>query len=75
MKKIILGVLVILCFLQTVSAGSHAAITPETALQAYLHNGDKSFKWEVKEKMKGDGVMLYRLEYTSQTWRTITWKH
>ena len=75
MKKIILGVLVIFCCLQNVLAGSHAAITPETALQAYLHNGDKSFKWEVKEKMKGDGVMLYRLEYTSQTWRTITWKH
>ena len=75
MKRLIFGVLVIFCSVLTVSAGSHAAITPETALQAYLHNGDTSFKWEVKEKKQGDGVTLYRLEYTSQIWRTITWKH
>ena len=75
MKKVLVGFLILCCSVLTVSAVSHEAITPETALQAYLHNADKSFKWEVIEKKKGDGVMLYRLEYTSQIWRGITWKH
>jgi len=75
MKKVLVGFLFLFCSVLTVSAVSHAAITPETALQAYLHNADKSFKWEVIEKKKGDGVMMYRLEYTSQIWRGITWRH
>ncbi|MBV5316015.1 MAG: PhoPQ-activated pathogenicity-like protein PqaA type [Prolixibacteraceae bacterium] len=50
-------------------------ITPETALQAYLHNNDKSFKWEVKDKLKGDGVTFYQVRYTSQTWQNIKWSH
>ncbi|VAW38116.1 hypothetical protein MNBD_GAMMA01-705, partial [hydrothermal vent metagenome] len=24
-------------------------VTPETALQSYLDNGDKTYKWELKE--------------------------
>ena len=75
MKKVLIGFLVLFCFVLTVSAVSHAAITPETALQAYLHNADKSFKWEVQEKHKGEGVTQYRVEFTSQVWRGITWKH
>ncbi len=75
MKKIIFALLILCCTNFISSAAAPKAITPETALQAYLHNTDNSFKWEVKEKMKGDGVMLYRLEYTSQVWRGITWKH
>ena len=75
MKKVLVGFLILFCSFLTVSAVTHAAVTPETALQAYLHNADKSFKWEVIEKKKGDGVMLYRLEYTSQVWRGITWRH
>jgi len=51
------------------------AITPETALKAYLHNSDKSFKWEVQDKKKGEGVELYRILFTSQKWRGITWRH
>jgi len=50
-------------------------ITPETALQAYLHNGDTSFKWELKETQKGEGLTYYRIEFTSQTWQKIHWTH
>ncbi len=73
MKKILLGFLILFCSDAIVFAGK--PITPETALQAYLHNGDKSFKWEVLDKKKDDGATLYRLQFTSQIWRGITWKH
>ena len=50
-------------------------LTPETALQAYLHNSDKSFRWEVQEKQKAEDVTLYRILFTSQKWRDIEWNH
>jgi len=75
MKKV-LSLIILLYFSAAVTlAAPQKPITPETALQAYLHNSDKSFKWEVQDKKKGDGVMIYRVLYTSQIWRGITWKH
>jgi PhoPQ-activated pathogenicity-related protein len=50
-------------------------ITPETALKAYLNNGDISFKWELKDQLKGSGVTFYQIQYTSQTWHDIHWTH
>jgi len=54
---------------------SPKSVTPETALQAYLHNGDSSFKWELKEKLKEDGLTYFRIQFTSQTWQKIRWMH
>ena len=31
------------------SQGYSQALTPETALQGYLNNGDKAYRWELKE--------------------------
>ena len=59
----------------TLKSVSPKSITPETALQAYLHNGDKTFSWEVKDKLKEDGLTYYRIQYTSQTWQKIPWTH
>lgn len=50
-------------------------VTPETALQSYLHNGDKSFQWELKNTIQGNGVTFYQIVYTSQTWQKIRWTH
>lgn len=50
-------------------------VTPENALQSYLDNGDNSFKWEVQDSAKTDGLRLYRIELTSQTWRDTAWNH
>jgi len=75
MKKILFGVLVLFCSAATIFASPRKTITPETALQAYLHNSDKSFKWEVQDKNKGEDITLYRILFTSQVWRGITWKH
>jgi len=75
MKKVLSLIILLYFAAAIVLAAPRKPITPETALQAYLHNSDKSFKWEVQDKKKGDGVTLYRLQYTSQIWRGITWKH
>ena len=54
MKKIYLSALVLLVSLLTLV---QAQVTPSTALQSYLHNGDKTFKWEVKDTYDiGDGT-------------------
>ncbi|PIF05624.1 MAG: PhoPQ-activated pathogenicity-like protein PqaA type [Draconibacterium sp.] len=50
-------------------------VTPENALQSYLNNGDNSFSWEVNDKVKAEGVTVYRIIFTSQVWRDIKWKH
>jgi len=75
MKKVLSLIILLFCSAAIASAAPKKPITPETALQAYLHNSDKSFTWEVQDKKKGDGVMIYRVLYTSQIWRGITWKH
>ena len=51
------------------------AVTAETALQAYLNNGDASYNWELKNQMKGSGVTCYEIQFTSQTWHNIHWTH
>ncbi len=75
MKKLALIFLVLFYSANIIWANPPKPITPETALQSYLHNGDKSFHWEVQDKMKGDGLMLYRIVFTSQHWQNITWNH
>lgn len=51
------------------------AIFPETALAAYLDNGDTTFHWTVRETYKVGSVNAYEILLTSQTWRDITWTH
>lgn len=75
MKKLIVGILILFCSPVWVIAGSPKSITPETALQAYLNNSDKSFKWEVQDKMKTEGATLFRILFTSQQWRGMDWNH
>lgn len=75
MRKILFGVLVLFCSVIIVFSCSRNPVTPETALQAYLHKSDKSFKWEVQDKTKAEGVTLYRILFTSQQWRGINWNH
>lgn len=50
-------------------------ITPSTALQAYLNNGDLTYRWEVKERSQIDKVTLYDLLLTSQKWQDLVWTH
>ncbi len=48
---------------------------PSNALQHYLHNGDKTFKWEVKDAYDLGDVKAYALLLTSQQWREHVWAH
>ncbi|MBN9380662.1 MAG: hypothetical protein J0H74_07860 [Chitinophagaceae bacterium] len=48
---------------------------PSNALRHYLHNGDTTFRWEVKESYPVGDVTMYNLLLTSQTWRGIRWVH
>ncbi len=75
MRKLLFCILVLISSVSVVYSAPNKPVTPETALQAYLNNSDKSFKWEVQEKAKGEGVTLYRILFTSQQWRGISWNH
>ncbi len=58
------------------SAKKDVPVTPETALQRYLENGDKTASWELKETYKiANDVTAYDLVLTSQKWREHIWKH
>lgn len=50
-------------------------VTPETALQSYLHNDDQSYAWELSESMDLGGPTAHTLLLTSQEWRGHTWRH
>ncbi len=76
MKKnslFLFGFLILL--IAEVHAQKTAAITPATALQSYLHNGDNSFHWEMKDSAEMDGVKAYNILLTSQKWRQYVWTH
>lgn len=75
MKVLLLSILLTFVSFQPGFSASKKPVTPETALQAYLHNGDNSFNWEVKDKLKAEGLTFFRVEFTSQTWQKIHWTH
>lgn len=64
-----------LFFLLSICLLGQKAITPETALQAYLNNDDTTKKWEVRETYPISDVTAYSLLFTSQNWQGIDWKH
>ena len=75
MRKLVILFFALICTANFALAGKNSPVTPENALQSYLNNGDKSFKWEVRDKLKEEGVTLYRIIFTSQKWRDLIWKH
>jgi PhoPQ-activated pathogenicity-related protein len=77
MKNIVFKLLFACIIIQFLPGDSTAqtAITPATALQSYLHNGDKTYQWEIKETFKIKTATVYALLLTSQKWREYTWTH
>lgn len=51
------------------------AITPETALNAYVHNDDPTWGWEVRDRYEMEDANVYSLLFISQKWQGILWKH
>jgi PhoPQ-activated pathogenicity-related protein len=74
MIKITLKLLLIQ-FLFVFTSKAQKQITPETALESYLNNGDKTFKWELKDSFTRENLTFYNVLVTSQKWREFTWTH
>lgn len=58
-----------------VRSPGQAPLTPETALQGYLNNGDNHFRWELKETHAIGDAKAYKLLLTSQQWHEYIWTH
>jgi PhoPQ-activated pathogenicity-related protein len=71
-----IAIAMVLC-VQTLffSVKAQTQITPETALDSYLNNGDKSLKWELKDEYTRNNITIYDILLTSQKWREFTWMH
>ena len=54
---------------------SQTVLTPETALQGYLNNGDKTYRWELSETYTVGETKAYTLLLTSQQWHEYIWTH
>jgi PhoPQ-activated pathogenicity-related protein len=75
LKIVKIGIKTLLIQLAFVFTLKAQKITPETALESYLANGDKTFKWELKDSfVRGDNT-YFNLLLTSQKWREFTWTH
>lgn len=79
MKSYLIKTLVLIAFAGALFAFEFpkptAGVTPSTALESYLNNGDKSFKWEIKDTHTYGDITAYEVLLTSQKWREHTWKH
>lgn len=64
----------LICLISFTGFGQQS-LTPETALQGYLNNGDKTFHWELKESYDVGSVKAYSLLLTSQQWHEYVWTH
>ena len=49
--------------------------TSDNAMQHYLHNGDATFHWEIKNRYDVAGSKVYDLLLVSQKWRGAAWLH
>ncbi|MFN8344798.1 MAG: PhoPQ-activated protein PqaA family protein [Spirosomataceae bacterium] len=67
--------LIFVFFVGVAQLTAQQPITPETALKSYIHNGDNTFTWELKNSFPLGDVTGYNLLLTSQKWRGITWRH
>ena len=61
--------------LAALSFAATTAIAQEAGLLGYVHREDPSFHWEITETADIDGLTVYTVDLTSQTWRDIPWKH
>ena len=72
MRKILFIFIALSCL---VAGYAQKAITPETALDAYVHNDDPTWGWEVRNTYQIEGTKVYSLLFISQKWHGILWKH
>src|SRR5687768_11958803 len=74
MKKYFSSATFALAFLLSINTFGQS-LTPETALEGYLNNGDKTFKWELKDSYNIGPVRAFNILLTSQQWHEYVWTH
>ncbi|HAR38322.1 MAG TPA: PhoPQ-activated pathogenicity-like protein PqaA type, partial [Porphyromonadaceae bacterium] len=72
-RNLILILIAYCCFIAAVYA--QETITPETALNAYIHNNDPTWGWEIRNTYQTNQTKAYSLLFISQKWHGILWKH
>ena len=77
---IVFSVWILSCKTPAGGRSINATVVPEedpalSALDEYIHNNDRSFRWEVTSHSADDNGMSCTLTLTSQTWHDIVWKH
>lgn len=67
--------LAVVQFVAVYNGRGQSTLTPETALQGYLYNGDQTYRWELKETYPIGEAKAYSLLLTSQQWHEYVWTH
>jgi PhoPQ-activated pathogenicity-related protein len=67
--------LILLSGLFWVATQAQQTVTPSTALDAYLNNGDPTWAWEVLDSYPVARTQAYSLLLISQKWQGMLWKH
>ncbi|MBO9618275.1 MAG: hypothetical protein J7539_04495 [Niabella sp.] len=75
MKRALSVYCLLLQLLFTLTPRAQQAVTPTTALEHYLQNGDTTYKWEIKDSAVLENSRVYNLLLTSQQWHGYTWTH
>lgn len=70
MKRLSIIIAALLC-----TCNVAAQVAPAKALKHYIDREDNTFAWEVRDSLRTDGAMAYRLRMQSQTWREFAWIH
>ena len=58
-----------------VTSLAQQTVTPASALDAYLNNGDPTWAWEVRENYQTGNIQAFSIALISQKWQGILWKH
>lgn len=75
MRKLCSIVLLLLAWSASAQSSGSKTIKASQALHHYIHNGDNTFEWQVRDSLVGDDCTAYRLRMRSQTWREKEWIH
>ena len=75
MTIVIFSVMVLSCGGSGAGKTAAGAKPSQGALDAYIHNNDQSFRWEVASHSQDDKGISCVMDLVSQTWQGIVWKH
>ena len=77
MKSLLVSLGCLVCLFASSAQAQPAATATAipTALQDYVARPDDSFAWKLIDKQEAAGARVYDVEFISQTWMDMPWKH